>query len=134
MWQWKTKSPISRNGISKTTGTGLHAPLVYAAVEPSQLSVLAARGSGTLSCSTNPSSSLVGIVVPVIVSPASTRKRVWWMWKLWSSLVRFRSSQTSLTAEPFDPKGTQIVVLVGSKTWTGLRVVSISRPLSSTST
>ena len=134
MWQWNTKSPISWNGISTITVVGRQAPLMKASAVPSQLSVTAARGSGTLSCSTRPSGVWVGRTVPGTVPPCSSRKRVWWMWKLWSSSVRLISSQTSLTASPWVPSGTQTVVAVGSNTLMALRVAAISRPLSSIST
>ena len=43
---------------------------------PSQLSVTAARGSGTLSCNTRPSGVWIGRTMPGVVPPCSTRKRV----------------------------------------------------------
>jgi hypothetical protein len=86
--QWKTRSLISWNGISTTTVVGRQRPLRKASVEPLQESVTAARGRGRLSCGTSPSAVLLGSVVPGVVPPWSSLKRVWWMWKLWSSSVR----------------------------------------------
>jgi hypothetical protein len=47
-------------------------------IVPSQESVLAARGRGTLSCSTSQSVRF-GMIEPGMVPPLSSRKRVWWM-------------------------------------------------------
>ena len=101
---------------------------------PSQLSVTAARGSGTLSCSTRPSGVLVGRTVPgngaALQQPEAGLVDV----EVVVLIRQVDQLPDLLDRLALGPSGTQTVVVVGSNTLIGLRVATISRPFSSTST